>query len=102
MEDKPYDYDPDKAAKNLKKHGVSFDEGYDAYCDPYAVELARQYHPRTDGGIEERIPIIGRASSFLLLVICVETIISDRPRIVSTWIATRHDTAIYMAQFPNP
>ena len=46
---KPYQYDPNKANANLKKHGISFDEAYTALLDEQALVM-----PDPDALDEER------------------------------------------------
>jgi uncharacterized protein len=41
-----YDWDPAKAASNLKRHGVSFEEAADAFTDPHALLAADILDPR--------------------------------------------------------
>lgn len=52
---KPYQYDPNKANANLKKHGISFDEAYTALLDEQALVM-----PDPDALDEERFVLLGK------------------------------------------
>jgi uncharacterized protein len=61
-----FDWDPAKAARNLAKHGVSFDEAMGVFVDPLALTM-----PDPDSAtIEERWITVGlsRATNLLLVV----------------------------------
>jgi len=78
MNDLHFTWDPTKEASNLKKHGVSFDEGSTLFRDPLATVLPDPTHSRW----EERLLIIGHsAAGRLLLVVFAER--TDRLRIIS-------------------
>ena len=61
-----FDWDPAKAAGNLAKHGVSFDEAMTIFADPLALSRLNDAH----GSAEDRWVTIGlsRATSLLLVV----------------------------------
>ena len=59
-----YEWDDDKAAANIIKHGVSFEAACDIFRDPFAIELLDD---RFDYG-EERCAILGMAGGRLLFV----------------------------------
>ena len=40
-----YEWDPKKAAANLRKHGVSFSEAASVYLDPMALTFDDPDHP---------------------------------------------------------
>ena len=61
-----FEWDSDKAASNISKHGVSFEEALTVFRDP----LARIFN-NEDHSIEERREIIiGYSSRRRLLVVC--------------------------------
>lgn len=72
-----YTFDPDKAASNLRKHGVSFDEAASCLLDEMALV-------REDGDSqgEQRHVLLGRSAYGSLLVV-VYTMRGDVPRIIS-------------------
>ncbi len=57
-------WDPEKAASNLRKHGVSFEIALRAFADP----LARSEQDRIEGG-EERWQTLGMVEGHLLLLV---------------------------------
>ena len=59
-----FEWDPDKAAANLRKHGVAFDIAALAFADPFA--LTEQ--DRVEGG-EYRWQTLGMAQGVLLLLV---------------------------------
>ena len=81
-----FEWDADKAAANLRKHGVSFDEAVTAFGDPLSVLL-----PDPDHSVgEERYLVLGMSTAGRLLVVAfVER--PPRTRIISARLATRHE-----------
>ena len=59
-----FEWDPEKAASNLRKHGVSFALALRAFADP----LARSEQDRVEDG-EERWQTLGMVEGRLLLLI---------------------------------
>ena len=59
-----FEWDPDKARSNLKKHGISFEAATFAFDDPYAVTEI----DRIEGG-EYRWQTIGMAFGVSLLLV---------------------------------
>jgi uncharacterized protein len=57
-----FEWDPDKAASNLRKHGVSFETAIRAFADPFAFSKL----DRIEGG-EERWQTTGLVEGYLLL-----------------------------------
>jgi uncharacterized protein len=74
-----YEWDINKAAQNIKNHGVSFEEATEVFFDPKAVRGFDSKHSEN----EERFYIIGFSSRRLLFVIYVEYIDSDTVRIIT-------------------
>lgn len=85
-----FDWDPTKAALNLRKHGVSFADAISAFADP----LARLYPNETPDAGEERFVLLGQSAGGLLLVV-VHVEEGDAVRIISAWKATRRERRIY-------
>ena len=73
-----FEWDANKAASNLLKHGVSFDEATEVFYDPNAVEGYEAAH----SNVEARFFTIGLSSRRLLFVIYVVTE-SNSVRIIS-------------------
>ena len=64
----PLQYDPSKAAANLKKHGVSFADSEGVLSDPLAVTIED-----SDAEGEPRFVAIGLGSAGeVLVVVCTE------------------------------
>lgn len=83
-----FEWDPAKAARNARKHGVSFDEARECFEDPLALVLDEPRHP-------ERLILIGQARSARLIF----TIFAERSagliRIISARKATRRERRHY-------
>jgi len=85
-----FEIDPTKAAQNLKKHRVSFEEAASVYGDPMAYTFADPDHSIG----EERWLMFGLSRMARVLAI----IYSHRHgkfRIISARLATRHERKIY-------
>ncbi len=85
------EFDPAKAAANLEKHGVSFDEAAGSLLDPSA--LVREDE---DAEGERRFVLVGMSGEWRLLTVCYalrdeeETI-----RLISARQATRREERQY-------
>jgi len=81
-----FEWDADKAAENVRKHGVSFDEAVTAFGDPLSILLADPDHSIG----EERYLVMGRSTQNRLLVVAF----AERPprtRLISARLATRRE-----------
>ena len=93
-----FEWDPWKAARNLKKHEVSFEEATTVFADEHAVDVIDERH----SGVERRFLKIGQSNVAAVLVIAYtlrrtgdgdeETI-----RIISARRANRKERATYVA-----
>ena len=79
-----------KAAGNLRKHGVSFDEAASVFFDPLSATGDDPDHPLA----EERFVTFGMSSSGRLLVVA-HTEQNDAIRIISARQATRAERKLY-------
>lgn len=61
-----FEWDPRKAAANLAKHGVSFEEALTVFSDP----LARIFDDEDHSVEEQREIIIGHSAKQRLLLVC--------------------------------
>ena len=87
-----FDWDHAKAATNLKKHQVSFEEAKTAFFDDFAVQFFDKEHSQD----EERFIMLGMSSGARILVVChCERAESEAIRIISARKATRGETAFY-------
>ena len=59
------EWDPEKAAANLRKHGVSFEEAATVFGDPLSVTLPDPDHSQQ----EQRYLLLGRSSSARPLIL---------------------------------
>jgi uncharacterized DUF497 family protein len=84
-----FEWEPLKAASNLKDHGVSFEQAVKAFRDPFAVEVIDDREPYD----EERINLIGMSDGMLLHVTYTER--GDRIRIITARRAERHEQDDY-------
>jgi uncharacterized protein len=66
MTDLRFEWDPAKAATNLRKHGVSFDEARAVFSDERAKLIADPDHSAD----EERFILLGLGARLRLLVVC--------------------------------
>ena len=87
-----FDWDSSKAALNLKKHGVSFEEAQSAFYDDFAVQFFDEGHSES----EDRFLLLGMSSHANLLLIChCERANGGVIRIISARKATKQESAFY-------
>lgn len=85
-----FDWDPDKAQSNVRKHGVSFDEASTAFGDLLALLMNDPDHSPE----EERYLLLGMSIRQRLLVVAF----AERPpltRLISARWATRTERKRY-------
>lgn len=85
-----FEWHPRKAAANLRKHGISFDEAATVFLDDLSLTGEDPDHSLH----EERYVTFGISSSGRLLVVS-HTDRGDRIRIISARPATRPERRIY-------
>lgn len=85
-----FEWDQAKAASNLKKHGVSFEEAKTVFDNPLAVIFDDEAHSVG----EQREIIIGHSRQNRLLLIAF-TERSGNVRIISARLATRNEREDY-------
>lgn len=83
-------WDPVKAATNLKKHGVSFQEAASTLRDPLSTTFPDSTH--SEG--ERRFVTIGMSAQQRVIVVA-HTESTDRLRIISARRATRRERRFY-------
>lgn len=86
-----FEWDPQKAASNEKKHGISFEEAQSVFFDEQAL-LLEDPQPRHE---EERFILLGLSASIRLLVVVHALRERDVIRIISARKATRKETREY-------
>ena len=85
-----FEWDAAKAAKNLRDHGVSFDEASTVFGDPMSISMADPDH--SDG--EERYLVLGMSIRRRLLVVS-HAERRPRTRLISARRATRSERRQY-------
>jgi hypothetical protein len=81
-----FEWDPGKARRNLRKHGVSFDEAVTAFYDP----LSATFNDPDHSVGEERYITVGFSSQNRLLIVA-HTERGEVVRIISARLATAHE-----------
>lgn len=90
-----FEWDPRKAAANLRKHRVSFAEAKSVFYDEFAVQFFDEEHSID----EERFILLGMSSGAKLLLVChcereQETVV----RIISARKATKREGGFYQGK----
>ncbi len=87
-----FEWDPAKAAANLKKHQVSFYEAKSVFFDDFAVQFFDEDHSSD----EARFLMLGMSAGAKLLLVChCEREDGEVIRIISARKATRRESAFY-------
>lgn len=84
-----FEWDDDKAASNLRKHGVSFDMAKHAFRDPFAID----WLDTKQDAAELRYALLGTVEGRVLFVAYTER--DDRIRIISARGATGYERKRY-------
>ena len=87
-----FEWDPAKSQRNLRKHGISFDEAVTVFYDPLSATFDDPHHSET----EHRFITVGSSNRSRLLVVA-HTEHGSAVRIISARRATarereRHET----------
>lgn len=85
-----FEWDPEKASANLKKHGVSFEEAVTAFADRLALNMPDPSHSVA----EQRYIVLGMSNQFRLLVVAYADR-NERTRIISARKSTRRERHDY-------
>ncbi len=87
-----FEWDESKAAANLKKHQVSFEEARSIFFDDFGVQFFDEDH----SSAEERFLMLGMSSEAKLLIVChCERERGAVIRIISARKATKRESAFY-------
>ena len=87
-----FEWDPVKAASNLQKHRVSFDDAKSVFYDEFAVQFFDEEH----SSLEDRFLMLGLSASAKLLIVChCEREHGQVIRIISARKATKREGAFY-------
>ncbi len=82
------EWDPQKAASNKRKHGVSFHEAVTCFADPSGLLLEDEVHP-------ERLALIGVSEESRVLYTVFAERADDVVRIITARKATTHERRRY-------
>ena len=82
------EWDPQKAASNKRKHGVSFQEAVTCFADPSGLLLEDKVHP-------ERLALIGVSEKSRVLYTVFAELADDVVRIITARKATTHERRRY-------
>ena len=85
-----FEWDSNKAASNLEKHRVDFDEATTVFGDPRAVNMPDPLHSVS----EQRFVLLGRSSRGRVLIVCY-TERPPRTRLISARQASRTERRQY-------
>jgi uncharacterized DUF497 family protein len=83
-----FEWDEEKAALNLKKHGVRFETAARVFCDENRIELFDSIHSDE----EERYNTIGMVDNILFVVYTER---KNRVRLISARPANRKERRLY-------
>ena len=86
-----FEWEPTKAASNIRKHGVSFDEAVTVFKDPLAFIFDDVSHSEQ----ENREIIIGASSLRRMVLVCFVERLEDAIRIITARPATRQEIKDY-------
>ena len=86
-----FNWDPAKAASNLRKHGVSFEEAQSVFYDEFAI----QFYDERESSDEERFLMLGMSSGAHLLLVCHCERVGGVIRIISARKATKQESSFY-------
>jgi len=87
-----FEWDEAKAAANLKKHQVTFEEAKSIFYDEFGVQFFDDEHSNE----EERFLMLGMSSGAKLLIVChCEREHGALIRIISARKATKRESAFY-------
>ena len=84
------EFDPRKAASNLKKHGVSFEEAASCMLDPLALVRSDP-----DAEYEVRLVLLGMSHAGRLLTVCYTLRGDEAIRLISARKATTKEVTSY-------
>ena len=85
-----FEWDPEKAARNIERHGISFEEASTAFGDP--LSLTRPDPDHSEG--EERFLLLGVTFPGRLVVVA-HTDRGETVRLISARLATRRERRFY-------
>lgn len=92
MNDLRFEWDEAKSRRNVRKHGVSFEEARAVFLDDHAIRFYDPDHSHD----EDRFLMLGMSFKLRILVVCHCYKENDSTiRIISARKATRHEATQY-------
>ena len=94
-----FEWDEAKSRRNLKRHGVSFEEAKSVFFDEYAHQFFDELH----SDLEERFLMLGVSNVSRVLIVCHcerEAGSDSVIRIISARKATASEKAYYQGPLP--
>ena len=85
-----FEWDPEKAAANLRRHGVTFEEASTAFGDPLSLTIGDPDHSDE----ENRVSLLGYSDARRLLAVS-HTERGETIRLISARIASRPERKDY-------
>ena len=87
-----FEWDEGKAAANLKKNQISFEEAKSIFFDEFGVQFFDEEHSSD----EDRFLMLGMSKKAMLLIVChCEREQGELIRIISARKATKRESAFY-------
>jgi uncharacterized DUF497 family protein len=91
-----FEWDLAKAATNINKHGVSFEEAQTVFYDEFAVQFFDEEHSHD----EQRFLLLGLSTGVRMLLVChCERDAGNVIRIISARKATKAERAFYGGEY---
>jgi uncharacterized DUF497 family protein len=88
-----FDWNAVKAAINIRKHGVSFEEAKSVFFDDFAL----QFFDQANSEVEDRFLMLGMSNETKLLIVChCERDDGNTIRIISARKATKNESKHYL------
>jgi len=88
-----FEWDSTKESKNIKKHGISFEEASSVFYDDFAVQFYDDSHSELE---EDRFLMLGVSNKAKMLIVCYcERQSGNRLRIISARKATKNEQKFY-------
>ncbi|EDN66122.1 protein containing DUF497 [Beggiatoa sp. PS] len=88
-----FEWDSTKESKNIKKHGISFEEASSVFYDDFAVQFYDDSHSELE---EDRFLMLGVSNKAKMLMVCYcERQSGNRLRIISARKATKNEQKFY-------
>jgi uncharacterized DUF497 family protein len=88
-----FEWDAAKAASNVRKHGISFEEAKSVFYDEFAIQF---YNSENSELEEDRFLMLGISSESRILLVChCERDSSNTIRIISARKATKKERKFY-------